>query len=177
MDKYDKARKFNSGPVPKLNEIWTANVLGMHLNPNSGPDLIDENKIVEVKFTLSQNSKNYFKWSVLGYQINYSNLSENSFWAFGFYNLEIPVQKIKTQDPEKLEKLITKREVNIVPWNWIYQFNPQRNKGRTEKSAWDYELVSALFNKIPKVVKSYKVEKGLINITEGVNEKLFNLSN
>lgn len=177
MDKYNKARKFNSGPVPRLNELWVARALGMQINPNSGPDLIDENKIVEVKFTLSHNSKNYFKWSVLGYQINYYQLAQSSFWALGFYDLELPVQKIKTKDPEKLEKLIIQREVNIVSWDWIHQFKPKKCVGKTEKSSWDYELISALYNKIPKVIKTYKVEKGLVHITEGVPENTFSLLN
>jgi hypothetical protein len=38
-----KERTFNS-LMPKINEIWSANVLNMNINPNKGPDLIDKDK-------------------------------------------------------------------------------------------------------------------------------------
>jgi hypothetical protein len=177
MDKYAIARRFNSGPVPRLNEEWTARVLGMQRNPHPGPDLISEDKIVEVKFTLARNSKNYFKWNVLEHQLNYSSQAPNAFWAFGFYDLQIPVQKVKTKDPEELESLIPRREVYIVQWDWIHQFQSKKYRGKTQNSIWDYQLKTALFNKFPTTIQTREVEKGLVHLTEGVYEEIFHCEN
>jgi len=44
-------RKFNS-IMPYYNHKWAAEVLGMELNEEIGPDLIDDYKFLELKFTL-----------------------------------------------------------------------------------------------------------------------------
>ena len=90
--------------MPRIHETWAARVLGMELNP-SGPDLIDAKKAMEVKFTLVGSeckADKYPKaWTVIEYQMDYSN-GRNIYWGLGTYELDMPVSKIKTKNPNKL---------------------------------------------------------------------------
>ncbi|MBS3093665.1 hypothetical protein J4456_03755 [Candidatus Pacearchaeota archaeon] len=46
-----KSREFNS-LMPKVNHAWASDVLNVSLNSGLGPDLFDEGKFVELKFSL-----------------------------------------------------------------------------------------------------------------------------
>ena len=99
-----KARIFNS-VMPRLNEIWAGQVLGMEVNFQKGPDLIDDLKVVELKFCLTGKvcgAEKYPKdWTVLEYQMGY-NEKILAFWGLGLYEIKRPVSEIKSEDIENL---------------------------------------------------------------------------
>jgi len=72
------ARTFNS-KMPAYHEYWSANVLGMNIHEENGPDLIDDGKFVELKFALinpkehkDAKNSNYPKaWTVMNHQMDY----------------------------------------------------------------------------------------------------------
>lgn len=163
-----KARDINSYAMPYVNNLWVANVLNMQLNPRKGPDIIDEDKIVEAKFNLIyQDKPNYISWRVLEHQLAYNN-GKQAFWALGIYQLDRPVKKIKTKNPILLEAMVTERELYLVDWNWMLQFPCYHQTGKTEKSQWSNYLRFPKHDKLPRVTATYQVPKGLVHLTEGV---------
>jgi len=167
-----KARKFNS-VMPKINYAWAARVLGMTLNPNEGPDLLDDNKVVELKFTLVDPKGRYSQaWTVLEYQMEYGN-GNSAFWGLGQYWLKYPVSSINTKNPDELEKIVTKRELHLVEWNWMQQFPPHYTEGSTRISVWQNTLRYPKLKLVPKTIRSFEVEKGLVHLTEGINLENF----
>ena len=174
MNKQNHARKFNS-IMCTINEQWAGKVLNTSPNTHKGPDLIDDNKFVEIKFAIYPNPKDYVKWTILEYQTNYQKQHPNKtgFWGLGTYELQKPISQIKTQNPTKLEELVVSRRLIITNWDWIFQFESYHNSGKTHLSEWDHSLRHAKFNKLPKMSKTYIVEKGEIYLAENVNETYF----
>jgi len=171
------SRTFNS-VAPILHERWTADKLGMICNPNNGPDLISNDKIVEVKFTKFPNQRNYYKWMTLEHQMDYpENYGLPGFWAAGLYTLSTGIENINTKDLNEIEKLVLNRELYVMNWDWIYEFNPSLSKGSTKNSNWNNMIRYAKFNRLPETTKEVKVEGGIVRLTEGVDpsyfEKLF----
>lgn len=171
-----KARDFNSYAMPYVNNLWVANVLNMQLNPKKGPDIIDKDKVVEVKFNLIYQSKpNYISWRVLEHQLAYNN-GKQAFWALGTYQLNRPVKKIKTKNPILLEAMVTERELYLIDWNWMLQFQCYIQRGKTETSEWCNHLRFPKFSMLPKTIATYQVPKGLVHITEGVPIEKFQIA-
>ncbi|MDE1848786.1 MAG: hypothetical protein KGH55_02025 [Nanoarchaeota archaeon] len=166
-----KARKFNGFVMPWVNEEWAAKVLGLIHNKHNGIDLIGR-CVMEVKFSLSHYPA---KWTVLEYQMDYQELypGKNAYWGIGTYTLSVPVSKIKTKDPTELEKLVTKRELRVVPWGWMAQFPPHKTSGQTDKSEWENTLRYPRGRLIPRTTISYEVEKGIVHLTEDVDKNDF----
>jgi len=175
-DRINHARKFNS-IMPVVNHAWAAKVLNMQVNPHNGPDLVSDEKQIEIKFCLTPASRNYVKWTVLEYQMNYQNKSPDKpcFWGLGTYKLSGPVSEIKTREPNELEELVISRELFIVNWDWMNQFTSYHNKGQTKISSWDHSLRHPKANKLPKIIKQHKVEKGIIYLTQNIDEEYFNI--
>jgi hypothetical protein len=172
--KQNKARYFNS-IMPGVNHKWAAKALNMQINPDAGPDLIDSNKIVEIKFAVTPNQRNYIKWTVLEHQLNYETKHPNkkAFWGLGTYHLKQPPSTIKTKDPKELESLVVSRELFIVDWNWMDQFTSYHNQGETQQSKWDHNLRHPKKSLLPNVMKTHKVKKGLIHLTENIDKNYF----
>lgn len=166
-----KERIFNS-LMPFHNEIWAANVLNMNLNPNKGPDLIDNDKAVEVKFKLLYSNGKYTHkcWRVLGHQLNYNKEFPEIYWELGFYKLDKEVKNIKTKELEEITKY---RELYLVNWDWMNQFQLYHHKGQTKFSEWDYYMTFPKFNLLPPITSEKIVEGGKIFFTEGVNPERF----
>ena len=59
-----KARTFNAYLMPQLNQRWVANVLGIQLNDKKGVDLISDDYIMEVKFSLPRENG----WTILRHE-------------------------------------------------------------------------------------------------------------
>jgi len=163
----NKARRFNS-IMPLVNHAWTSKILNIPINTHPGPDLINNDKFVELKFAVTPNVKNYIKWTVLEWQVNYQNQNpdKKGFWGLGIYQLQTPPSEIKTENLENLENLVISRELFIVEWDWINQFPPYHNSGETKKSSWDHSLRHPKKNKLPKTIQTYEVNKGLIHLTQ-----------
>ena len=123
--KQNKARYFNS-IMPGVNHKWAAKALNMQINPDAGPDLIDSNKIVEIKFAVTPNQRNYIKWTVLEHQLNYETKHPNkkAFWGLGTYHIKQPPSTIKTKDPKELESLVISRELFIVSQAIVFFEHP-----------------------------------------------------
>lgn len=174
-----KCRKFNNF-MPRVNEQWAARVLAMERNLGKGPDLIDDGKFVEIKFCLinpKAKGQNYPRiWTVLEYQTEYTEIfAGQGFWGLGLYELDRPVKQVRTADETELEKMVVSRELWLVDWNWIYQFEPHRTHGKTFMSKWDNTLRYPKMKMLPKIKASYEVEKGIVHLTKGVPKYMFKI--
>lgn len=169
-----KERTFNS-LMPAYNERWSANALNMNINPNKGPDLIDENKAIEVKFKLIYSNGKYAHkcWKVLGHQLDYEKNFPEIYWGLGFYRLNKEIKKIKTNE---LEEIVEYRELYLVNWDWMKQFPIYHHKGKTKFSEWDYYMLFPKFNLFPRVISEEIVEKGKIFFTEEINPSKFKIN-
>ena len=171
-----KARTFNS-LMHKYNEKWAAKVLDMQVNPSKGPDLIDKHKALEVKFEIVYPEVKAHKcWRVLGYQLDYNKIHKEIYWGLGFYNFNEKIKNIKRIDFSNIEKLVDYREIYIVNWDWINQFQLYHQKGKTNISEWDHYLCYPKFALIPKIISSQEVKDGKIFFTEGVNPEKFEIN-
>jgi hypothetical protein len=170
-------RTFNS-LMPRANENWAAEVLNMQLNPQRGPDLIDDNKAVEVKFKILYSSGKYVHkcWRVQSHQLYYNNGVSDIYWGLGFYNFNEDVKKIKRHDFSNIEKFVNYRELYLVDWNWMKQFSIYHHHGKSERSKWDYYMLFPKFRLIPRTILSKEVNRGKIFFTEGVNPEKFDIN-
>jgi len=82
--------------------------------------------------------------------------------------MKIPVKEVTTRNKEKLEELVSERELWLVPFEWMLQFPPSETSGRTERSEWESILRYPKKNKIPEINNTYKVEKGLVHFAKGI---------
>jgi hypothetical protein len=172
-----KGRTFNS-LTSRKHEEWSSKVLGMRLNSGIGPDLIDDEKAVEVKFKLIYPNKSTDKcWRVLGHQLDYDKLYSEIYWGFGFYKLDRGVGEIKIKDVSNFEKIVQERELYVVSWDWIKQFTLYHQSGKTEFSEWNHYLAYPTFNRFPKIILSKEVEGGKLFFTDGVNPDRFSFNN
>lgn len=176
LDIWDKmnCRRFNS-IMPSLHHKWTASVLNMEVNPEKGPDLIDDEKIVEVKFTLLHPEKKYpYSWTVMEHQMNYQN-GRIGFWALGTYRLEKEVKDISEEEIGALEERVIQRELFIVPWNWMQQYPPSETRGETEYSRWSNTFRYPKRSRLPQIASTLEVEKGIVHLVQGVKAKYFKI--
>ena len=167
-------RRFNT-IMPSVNEQWAARVLGMLWNSGDGPDLTDDEKLVELKF-LNINCIRRIRytgsWTVFDYQLDYEP-EKTRYWGLGTYTLDRDVSAIRTSNKERLEKHVLERELSIVDWEWMQQFDPHTVEGATEKSSWRHTFRYAKRSLLPKPVTSHVVDKGVVHLTPGVDPKDF----
>ena len=168
-----KSRKFNS-IMPVVNEKWVASVLNMERNPHNGADLVDEKKLLEVKFKLIFPEYPQ-SWTVQEHQLDYNN-GKPCYWGLGTYLLDRPVSKIRTINHEKLEEMVKERTLYIVSWDWMNQYSPHETRGRTEITEWEYTFRYPKLKDLPTTASTHKVKKGLILLTDGVPEEDFKIS-
>lgn len=153
-----KERTFNS-LFPKYNESWAANVLNMPLNKRNGPDLVNEERAVEIKFKLRYENKYYDKcWRVLEHQLNYQKDYPEFYWGFGFYGLSKEVKDISVKDFSNISKLVKKRELYLIKGDWVNNFPRYHHKGKTDFSEWDHYVLFPRMNSLfPKVISEENV--------------------
>lgn len=160
-----------------VNQEWAAKVLGMRVNQQAGPDLIDDDKIVEIKFNLIHLGRYSHRcWRILEPQSGYAGNGTEGYWGLGFYTLSKPISAIRTKEPERLEALAGERELYLVAWDWMNQFVPYHERGKTAISEWDNHIRFAKFSRLPKVTRSFKVKKGRVYFTEGVDPSRFGIN-
>ena len=169
-----KARSFNS-QMHFSNEEWAAYVLNMQVNPQAGPDLIDKDKIAEVKFCLVHPGEyRYIQWKALEYQMQYPEKYQRpGFWILGEYALQTQIKSIRKLG---LEDLATFRQIWIVNWDWMKQFPPFPQKGKTEISKWENTLRYGKKPLLPRTITTYEVQNGLVHITEGIPSGVFTIN-
>ena len=133
--------RYFSSLIGSLHNNWAGKVLGMEVNSQKGPDLIDEYKVAEVKFKLIIPRMYVHRpWTVLGHQMDYNKLGKDAFWVLGFYTLKKNVCDIKNRDAGRLESFVCEREAYIVKWNWMNRFSAHQVSGETIQSKWKYEI-------------------------------------
>ena len=116
-------RYFNGAVMPPINHYWAAQALQMQENPKKGPDLIDKEKTVELKFKVLYERKYTHKcWRTLEHQLNYPTQEKPAVWGLGFYTLSKLARLIPIRNIRFLEKLVTFRELYLIEWQWIMQF-------------------------------------------------------
>jgi len=169
-----KERTFNS-LMPLVNEQWSASLLNMEINPKKGPDLIDNEKAVEIKFKIIYPNERYSHkcWRVLGHQINYNKNYSEICWGLGFYKVNKEVKSIKRNE---LEKIVDYRELYLLNWDWINQFQIYHHKGKTNFSEWEYNMLFPKFSAFPKTILEKEVNNGKVFFTEGVNPERFKIN-
>jgi hypothetical protein len=156
-----------------FNERWAADVLNMRINPKKGPDLIDDKKVMEVKFkVVYPNEYMHLSWRTLEYQMAYGKDRE-AYWGLGTYTLSRHISEIRRRDIKNIELMVLDREIAIVPWYWIYQFKPYRQVGQTRLSKWDNIIRFPKAKLLPRTIETYVVNGGRVNITEGVDPNSF----
>lgn len=172
----NRARSFNS-LMHYVNEKWVSRVLGIPVNPSKGADLVDDKRLVEVKFKITYPGKYTHQcWRILEHQMDYpAGCGLPGFWALGNYEFK-KVASLVT-DTEELEALVIQRELWMVNWDWMQQFPSYRQRGNTELSKWDNTLRFAKKRLLPAVDSTYEVVGGKINFTEGVNPVDFGFHN
>jgi hypothetical protein len=154
----------------RLNENWAAEVLEMKVNPAKGADLIDDKKIVEVKFkAVYPEIYTHFCWRVLDYQMNYKE-REARYWALGAYELPIRASEIRFRNLKELEKQVGERYLWIVKWDWMKQFPFYLQEGETTKTTWSNRISFPKGSKLPEVEEEYPVRNGRVYVTKGVNK-------
>lgn len=171
-----EGRTFNAW-MPHVNHEWAAKVLNMNLGEDEhrGPDLIDDKKIVEIKFRLLHpNRYTHVHWTTYEHQSFYPN-GKPGFWGVGTYRLKEPVEKIETLDPKELEKLVTIRELWIAPWNWMDQFSLYTQRARRNCAWYESDRRYAKHSQLPETTETWKVRKGTIHITRGVDSEKFKI--
>lgn len=169
-----KERTFNS-LMPLYNEKWSAQALNMKVNSKKGPDLIDNEKAVEIKFKMLYLSGKYTHrcWRVLGHQLEYNKEFPEIYWGLGFYQVNKDVKNIKTNE---LEEITEYRELYLVNWDWMNQFPIYHHNGKTRFSEWNYYMLFPKFNLIPKIIQQQNVEGGKVFFTEGVDPEKFKIN-
>ncbi len=169
-------RRFNSIMAP-INSLWAAEVLRVNVNPNNGADLTDYEKNIELKFKLIHKNKyTHISWRVLEHQLSYSKNDKLSLWGLGKYILKKPISEMSEKDEDELENLVIERELYLVEWNWMNQFQSYEQNRKTDISKWHNIIRFPKFSKLPKTIKSFKVNKGLLHFTEGTSFDIFNLN-
>lgn len=173
-----KPRQFTS-IMPIYHHEWSAEALGMAVNPGNGPDLIDEDKLVELKFAII-NPKNpstprYPKaWTVDERQMQYpEDWQRTGYWGLGFYELSKAIRSIDAIDMWNLEALVISRELHIVQWSWMNQFPPHHTQGKGKTKEWDTYLRYPKFNQVSEPTTTYGVSKGTVHLTENIPESQF----
>jgi hypothetical protein len=159
-----------------FNERWAARALNMQVNNEKGPDLLDENKVVEVKFkVVYQNKYMHISWRALEYQMKYGE-DNLAYWALGTYKMSRQIKDIKTTDMRDAEIFVLERKLFLVSWDWIYQFPAYRQKGKTEKSEWDNTIRFPKARLLPRTLETYQVSGGYVHLTEGVDRDNFRVN-
>ncbi len=158
-----------------INQEKAARMLKMQVN-GRGADLVDEEKIVEVKYNLlHQNRYTHRSWRVHEYQMEYGK-KKLAFWAFGFYRMDREVSEIKTTNLQSLGKMVMNRSLYIVPWSWMFQYKKYRQRGKGKAGPWDNTLRFPKYRELPPTKESWQVEGGLVHITQDVPKDLFILT-
>lgn len=169
-----KSRHFNS-LMPYLNERWVSKVLGMTHNYSKGPDIFDNQKIIETKFTRTNNQRgNYHSWKVLEHQVLYpEKFNKIGFWGMGIYTYNTDISSLRREDLDYLESFVENRRLFIVPWKWIQKFKPHFTKGKSETSEWENIFRYPKEKMLPDISETLQVQGGSINFTEGVELEYF----
>ena len=173
----NRARRVNP-PLSTLNHLWAESVLGIPYKSGRGCDLYDPERSigVEIKFSKVEENKNDITWTVNREQLNYIHQCRYFFWGCGIHHPVQPVSTMFRLTSTVLERKISFRELYLVEPEWVKRtvtFRLTEGKSRTRE--WSSYLGNASFAKLPQVISSYRVRKGIVHFTEGVPKEKFNV--
>ena len=167
-----KARDFNN-IMPLVHEKRMAHHLQMQVNLSAGPDLLADDKIAEVKFTLCKD-KYPLSWTVFDYQMKYPEQHQKSaYWILGIYTLNKDINNIRRVRPYLLEKMVQERQVYIIHWDWMQRYSPSKTQGTSKTGSWENTFRYPKLRDVPPITKTYTLPKGKIHITQGVSLDAF----
>ena len=153
-----------------VNEQWASKNLGIPRSSN-GPDLQGSGIAVEIKFCST-----WLLWNVMEHQMRYG-IPDKAYWGLGIYDLDTTINHINTTDEKKLEEHVVWRSLYIVRWSWMFQYKKCDCNDPYDCDCVDHSYRYAKSKDIPPIIKSYKVPKGEIHITDGVPLYDFNIKN
>lgn len=174
----DLARRINT-PLSILHHFWVEKVTGISCRTGDGLDLYDPTRSIglEVKFSKAEDDFSSISWTVNRHQLDYAFQCKDFFWACGIHYPIKPIHSLANLNSEILERNISFRELYIVRSSWVPQTVTFRlTQGKSKTKEWSSYLGYAYFNNLPPVISSHKVRKGVVYITEGVDERKFNIN-
>ncbi|MDP3728070.1 MAG: hypothetical protein Q8R18_01310 [bacterium] len=114
-------RKFTT-KIEQCHRKWLGETIAISQTGHNGIDFLNDFFGIELKSKLLK--KGYPKnFAVNADQVhNFPKAygEKDYYWAFMFYTFSKSVSEVRERD--KLEPLVTKREVWCLPWDWIQQF-------------------------------------------------------
>lgn len=93
--------------------------------------------------------------------------------ALGSYELSVPIEKIGRSDLCALEAFVSRREFWIVPWDWTLHFPIKKGKHHNYRNLRKNPIASSGIPPMPEVIFTKGINKGLLHLTKGVQEKHF----
>ena len=114
---------------------------------------------------IDQIKESYLKW-----QHDSPNLV---LYFLGLYEMNRPVSEVRLENPRILETMVLRRVLWVVPWEWMKQFPASDTKGKTKNSSWENTLRYPKLRNLPKITETYRVKKGLVHLTQGVDPEYF----
>lgn len=171
----DRARRINT-PLAILHHLWVERVLGIPCRFGAGLDLYDSitKKGVEVKFSKIEDDISDITWTINRNQLSYARTCDDFYWACGIHYPTCPVHTMSRLSSTTLERNVSFRELYLVEDCWVAETVSFRlTEGRSRTKEWLSYLGYAHFTDLPRVVSSYRVRKGTVLFTEGVDEKKF----
>lgn len=106
--------------VEYVHRNWLANVLGLSASSMGGIDLYDARICIELKSRYTRYNHSFAVDARQRKRFAEENPSCDLFWAFLIYDLSHSPKSIGQRFI--IERFITKRDVWILPWDWIDQF-------------------------------------------------------
>src|SRR3989344_6887544 len=145
--------------IDQCHRRWLERELGVAKAEYNGIDHLNEFFAIELKAKLKTK-----KYSI-NFAVNADQVDDfverypgrEFYWAFMTYTFAKTVKETKIK--ENLEKLVLKREVWSLPWEWIFQFpisNPQHS------GPFRYVPIKAFSN--IDAITTFKAEKGTIHV-------------
>ena len=114
-------RRFTT-KIEQCHRKYLGEALGMPLTGHNGIDYLDDFFAIELKSKLLKKGypKNFAVNADQVHDFPKAYGEKDYYWAFMFYTFSKFVYEVKERD--KLETLVTGREVWCLPWDWIQQF-------------------------------------------------------
>lgn len=164
-----------------LSEAWASKVLGVGRGEYGEPDLIDNEKFLEVKGhfmnSKGKTSPNYYSWTAMGPQLNYPKQKGftdlTPYWALCRYWMSKQSDEIEDGiETEALEGLVYNRDMWVAPWWWGAQF--EVHPGKTNDYVYLKPRPADKTKKpLPRTYKTVEVEGGIVHLTAGVRKNHF----
>ncbi|MBW3011936.1 hypothetical protein KY311_02020 [Candidatus Woesearchaeota archaeon] len=99
--------------------IWLSSLLNVPVSYNGGIDLADNDVGIELKCRYEIYNHSFAVHEYQIEQFQKENPGKHLFWAFLIYGLKMSPKRIGNHN---IGRLIQKREVWFIDWDWVRQF-------------------------------------------------------